>query len=159
MLDGLRGWLLSIAAAALILTVLRALLPKGSIQGIARVTAGLVLLIVLLRPVVSWDAGSLRLRYQELDSQIDRQIAAYQADSQSQMQGIIEEKTAAYISEQAQQLGLTCRAVVRSELRDGAAYPVEVTLDIPRSSRLSDVIAQELDIPASRQIWQGGDES
>lgn len=51
MVEILRGWLLGLVAAALILTVLRALVPKGSIRPVARVTAGLVLLLVLLRPL------------------------------------------------------------------------------------------------------------
>mgnify|MGYP000674343620 CR=1 FL=1 len=48
MVEILRGWLLGLVAAALILTGLRALVPKGSIRPVARVTAGLVLLLVLI---------------------------------------------------------------------------------------------------------------
>ena len=62
MVEILRGWLLGLVAAALILTVLRALMPKGSIRPVARVTAGLVLLLVLLRPLAGLGGGSLRIK-------------------------------------------------------------------------------------------------
>ena len=138
MVEILRGWLLGLVAAALILTVLRALVPKGSIRPVARVTAGLVLLLVLLRPLAGLGGGSLRVRYDELES-------------------IIADSTAAYISEQAAHLGLTCRAEVRCEVRDGTPQPASAAMDIPYDARLAAAIADDLGIPAEKQSWQGGE--
>lgn len=157
MVDTLRAWLLGLAAAALILTVLRALVPKGNIRTAARVTSGLVLLLVLLRPLTGLGSGTLQTDYDELTREINARIGDYQALHEEKLESIIEEKTAAYISEQAQQLGLTCRAEVRCALRGGTPQPAAVTLDIPCDERLSAVITQELGIPADEQNWQGGD--
>ena len=123
MVEILRGWLLGLVAAALILTVLRALVPKGSIRPVARVTAGLVLLLVLLRPLAGLGGGSLRVRYDE----------------------------------QAAHLGLTCRAEVRCEVRDGTPQPATAAMDIPYDARLAAAIADDLGIPAEKQSWQGGE--
>ena len=131
MVEILRGWLLGLVAAALILTVLRALVPKGSIRPVARVTAGLVLLLVLLRPLAGLGGGSLRVRYDELEREITARIEDYQTLHENELESIIADSTAAYISEQAAHLGLTCRAEVRCEVRDGTPQPASAAMDIP----------------------------
>ena len=157
MVEILRGWLLGLVAAALILTVLRALVPKGSIRPVARVTAGLVLLLVLLRPLAGLGGGSLRVRYDELEREITARIEDYQTLHENELESIIADSTAAYISEQAAHLGLTCRAEVRCEVRDGTPQPAAAAMDIPYDARLAAAIADDLGIPAEKQSWQGGE--
>lgn len=157
MVEILRGWLLGLVAAALILTVLRALVPKGSIRPVARVTAGLVLLLVLLRPLAGLGGGSLRVRYDELEREITARIEDYQTLHENELESIIADSTAAYISEQAAHLGLTCRAEVRCEVRDGTPQPASAVMDIPYDARLAAAIADDLGIPAEKQSWQGGE--
>lgn len=157
MVEILRGWLLGLVAAALILTVLRVLVPKGSIRPVARVTAGLVLLLVLLRPLAGLGGGSLRVRYDELEREITARIEDYQALHENELESIIADSTAAYISEQAAHLGLTCRAEVRCEVRDGTPQPASAAMDIPYDVRLAAAIADDLGIPAEKQSWQGGE--
>lgn len=157
MVEILRGWLLGLVAAALILTVLRALMPKGSIRPVARVTAGLVLLLVLLRPLAGLGGGSLRVRYDELEREITARIEDYQTLHENELESIIADSTAAYISEQAERLGLTCRAEVRCEVRDGTPQPASAAMDIPYDAQLAAAIADDLGIPAEKQSWQGGE--
>lgn len=157
MVEILRGWLLGLVAAALILTVLRALMPKGSIRPVARVTAGLVLLLVLLRPLAGLGGGSLRVRYDELEREITARIEDYQTLHENELESIIADSTAAYISEQAAHLGLTCRAEVRCEVRDGTPRPASAAMDIPYDARLAAAIADDLGIPVEKQSWQGGE--
>ena len=47
MMDAFRIWLIGLMTVALILTVLSAVLPEGSVKKIAGVTGGLVLLLVI----------------------------------------------------------------------------------------------------------------
>lgn len=157
MVEILRGWLMGLVAAALILTVLRALMPKGSIRPVARVTAGLVLLLVLLRPLAGLGGGSLRVRYDELEREITARIEDYQTLHENELESIIADSTAAYISEQAAHLGLTCRAEVRCEVRDGTPQPASAAMDIPYDAQLAAAIADDLGIPAEKQSWQGGE--
>lgn len=157
MVEILRGWLLGLVAAALILTVLRSLVPKGSIRPVARVTAGLVLLLVLLRPLAGLGGGSLRVRYDELEREITARIEDYQTLHENELESIIADSTAAYISEQAAHLGLTCRAEVRCEVRDGTPQPASAAMDISYDARLAAAIADDLGIPAEKQSWQGGE--
>ena len=58
MMDGIRQWLLGILAAAMGLSLLYALLPKGAVRAAAKATGGLILLLAVLgllafsRPIV-----------------------------------------------------------------------------------------------------------
>ena len=150
----LKEWLLGVIAAALAVSLLGVLVPKGALRSIAHLTGGLVLLLVILRPVMGLDAAELRLRYGLWEETIEEQIAAGQADTQAQMAAIIEEETGAYISTKASELGCPCRVQVRTEARQGVPFPCGAALDIPYHEALSRWMAAELAIPREAQQWE-----
>lgn len=154
-MEAFRSWLLAVIAAAMILSILRALLPPGSIRAIGGTTGALILLLVMLRPVLGRDWRNLGWHVESYQAQIDEQVAAYGEAREKELAEIIQEKTAAYIWDKAQELGLSCRAQVETELRDGVPVPSAVTMDIPRSGELSALIERELAIPPERQYWLG----
>ena len=154
-MDWFRSWLLGVMSAALILALIYALVPKGTIRTIAQFTGGLVLILVILQPLLQLDPGSWKLQYREYETQIDEQIEAYREDHQEELRAIIEKETAAYISDKGLALGIKCHPVVTAKLRDNVPYPTEVTLDTDWNEALSRYITQELDIPAENQHWQG----
>ena len=154
-MEWLRTWLIGVMTAALVLSILYALLPKGSIRTIAQFTGGLILVLVILRPLLSWDVSDWQMTYQAYNSQIDEQIAAYEKERQDELRTIIEQETAAYISDKGSSLSIECHPVVTSQEQNGIPYPAEVTLDIERNEALSRYMAEELDIPAQSQHWAG----
>ena len=79
MMDGIRQWLLGVLAAAMALSLLYALLPKGAVRGAARATGGLILLLVVLGPLAGLDLSDLALRYQDLSRDVERQAEARRA--------------------------------------------------------------------------------
>ena len=136
MMETLRGWLLGLTAAALAVSLLTAMLPKGeTIRRIAGLAGGLILLLAVVQPL-------LRVRWEELTWRYE----TYQRD--------IADRTAAYISEKAASLGIDCRVQVEVRTEDGLPLPYGASLDVERDQVLSDYMAQELGIPASRQSWQ-----
>lgn len=149
-----RTWLFGIMAASMALSILYALVPKGALLTIAKCTGGLVLLLVLLRPLLTLAPGELHLQYEEWEQTIQQQTETYTAANQQEMETLIQEETAAYISEKAAQLGLTCHPEVICQIRDGVPFPVEVTLDIPKNTALSQVIKSDLGIDEAYQRWQ-----
>ncbi len=158
MMEGIREWLLGLIAAAIALTVLRAVLPEGSVKKVAGITGGLVLVVMLLR-----GAGAIRLpalpdAYEEYARQIDQQLQSYQKSQRQQMETLIAQRTGAYISDKAQALGLSVQAQV--EVRwDGETPEIYwVTLDMPYHAALSEEIAQELGVAKERQSWQAAEE-
>lgn len=154
-MEWFRTWLLGIMSAALIVSMVYALVPKGTMRSIAQFTGGLVLMIVILHPLLQFDPSSWKLQYQDISAQIDEQIAVYKEDHQEELCAIIEEETAAYISDKGSELGIDCHPIVTARLRDGVPCPDEVTLDTDWNAVLSRCIAKELDIPAENQHWQG----
>lgn len=154
MMDGIRQWLLGVLAA-MALSLLYALLPKGAVRGAARATGGLILLLVVLGPLAGLDLSDLALRYEDLSRDVERQAEAYRQEGQAQLELGIQQRTAAYISEKAAQLGLSCRPRVETAWRDGVPYPSGVTLDIAENQALAEVLTDELGIPPSQQHWLG----
>ena len=144
-----------VLAAAMALSLLYALLPKGAVRGAARATGGLILLLVVLGPLAGLDLSDLTLRYQDLSRDMERQAEAYRQEGQAQLELGIQQRTAAYISEKAAQLGLSCRPRVETAWRDGVPYPSGVTLDIAENQALAEVLTDELGIPPSQQHWLG----
>lgn len=154
--DMLRIWLLGIIVAALVLSVLYGLFPKGSVRAVSKATGGLILMLVILQPLLGNDWTHLEEKYLDYQESIDGQIENYRVENENELAGIIQEKTAAYITDKAAQIGVHCQVQVDTELRSGIPYPSAVILDIPKNKELSDMIQRELEIPADRQQWLGG---
>ena len=155
MMDGIRQWLLGILAAAMGLSLLYALLPKGAVRAAAKATGGLILLLAVVQPLLRVRWEELTWRYETYQREMDRQTEAYQAAYADSLSGDIADRTAAYISEKAAQLGLSCHPRVEVTWRGGVPYPGSVTLDMAENRALSAILEEDLGIPPSEQHWLG----
>lgn len=151
--DFLRTWLLGIVAAGMALSALYALLPKGRMATVGRGIGGLLLLLVILRPLTDWDGADFAVSYGDCRTQIEALTEEYRQDTTETLTALIEEKTAAYITAKGDALGVPCTAQVTAELRDGVPYPAQATMDTPYHSALSRWMADELDIDETHQHW------
>ena len=154
MIETLRDWLRGLIAAAICLAVLDALIPKGAVKGIGKVTAGLVLFLVMLQPWMQLDAAELELKFDTYRCRIDEQILAYQEDYCGQMEALIKAETGAYISETAAAMGVPCCAEVETVPIDGVPVPASVTLDTAYHEALSVWLTQEIGIAPQQQYWE-----
>lgn len=154
-MTAIRSWLLGMIGAAMVLSVLYGLLPKGSVRSVAKMTGGLILMLVLLRPILGENWEELMWRYQTYEAAIDDEIENYQAENEKKLAQLIQERTAAYISDKAVALGLRCEVKVDTVLRQGIPCPDTVTLNIPRNEKLAQIIAQEMGIAEEKQRWLG----
>ena len=91
----LKTWLFGVIAAAMALSILYALVPKGALLTIAKCTGGLIMLLVVVRPLLALDPAALHIRYEEWDRLIGQQTEAYTAENQQKMEAIIQKETAA----------------------------------------------------------------
>ena len=146
MIGALRTWLLSIIAAGLVLSILYALLPKGRLRPIVRTAGGVVLMLVILRPLTELDLEGFAVSYDDYAREIRELTEQYRAADTAELAAIIERETAAYISDKGAALGVNCHAVVETELRSGVPYPCAVTLDVERNETLAACIAADLGI-------------
>lgn len=157
MIAAARSWVTSIAAVTLILTVVQALVPEGTIRKITGFTGGLLLLAALLQPVLRTDLERLRLDFSGYRAAIEDRAEELNAAGKEELADIIAGRTAAYISDKADALGLAVTALVETEPgEDGTPFPYSAELTGPYSRDLADWIALELGIPAERQVWHDG---
>ena len=157
MIAAVRSWLTSIAAVTLMLTVVQTLVPEGTIKKIAGFTGGLLLLAALLQPVLKTDLGRLRLDFSDYEEAIETRAAELDAAGKEELSALIAGRTAAYISDKADALGLRVTARVETEPGpDGTPLPHRAELTGPYSRELAAWIAEALGIPAERQVWHEG---
>ena len=147
-------WLTSIVMVTALLGMARQLLPEGALRQIGSFTGGLILILAILGPLPEVDLGRIGTDLEAYSRAIQEQSEALAADSSRELAGLIEERTAAYISEQVQRMGLRTAVRVRTKTdREGVPVPVEVELTGEQSEALSAWIEAELGIPAERQAW------
>ena len=158
MIAAVRSWLTSIAAVTLLLTVVQTLVPEGTIKKIAGFTGGLLLLAALLQPALKTDLGRLRLDFSDYEKAIETRAEELDAAGKDELAFIIAGRTAAYISDKADALGLRVAARVETEPGADGETPLPASVDLtgPYSRELADWIAVELGIPAERQVWHEG---
>ena len=154
MIGALREWLTSIVVVTLLLSVVQALVPEGSIRRVASFVGGLILLAVLMRPVLGTDLERLQLDLGGYEQELKNAREELASSRETELTERIEERTAAYISDKADALGL--KVAVRVEATtgpDGVSLPEKVELTGPYSRELADFMTRELGIPAERQVW------
>ena len=154
----LREWLTSLVAVSMLLSVARTLVPEGSIRKISSFTGGLILLVVLLRPLLGADLSRLDLHLEDYERAIGQRQEELASAGEAELAGIIEERTAAYISDKADTLGLAVKVQVETKpAGDGVPVPWRAELWGPRSPALATYMEEELGIPGERQVWHEGE--
>ena len=157
-MGALREWLTSLVAVSMLLSVARTLVPEGSIRKISSVTGGLILLVVLLRPLPGADLSRLDLHLEDYERAIGQRQEELASAGEAELAGIIEERTAAYISDKADTLGLAVKVQVETKpAGDGVPVPWRAELWGPRSPALATYMEEELGIPGERQVWHEGE--
>lgn len=153
-MEAVREWLLSVVATALLLSVVRTLLPEGSVSKTASFAGGLVLMLVLLRPLMGADLSDLELDLEPYREAIAVRQAELEEDSDQEMASLIAQRTGAYILEEAARLGIQVHVRVETAPgSDGVPVPVRVEITGSDSPQLSEWIARELGIPKEEQVW------
>ena len=150
-----RQWLFSIVAAAIVISVANALIPKGAVRSAVRCVSGLTLLMVLCQPFLQGTWENFHWEYAQIEEEIQALTEQYWQESYEEMKSIIEEKVGAYILDKAKSLGLTGEVVVCTAERDGIPYPVSVSLTVPYDETLSRYMTQELGLAREMQVWKG----
>ena len=157
MIGAVRSWLTSIAAVTMILTVVQTLVPEGTLRKISGFTGGLLLLAALLQPALRTDLSRLRLDFSDYSRAVQERTEELNAAGKEELAAIIAGRTAAYISDKADALGLSVTARVNTEPGpEGTPLPSSAELTGPYSRDLAEYMARELGIPEERQVWHEG---
>lgn len=153
-MGAVRAWLSAVVTVALLLSVAQTLIPEGTIRRIASFTGGLILLVTLLRPLLGADLSRLDLDLEDYKEAIQERQTELEADGKTELARLIETRTAAYISDKADALGLELSVRVETRAEEGVPVPWSAELTGRQSEELSAYIERELGIPRGRQIWR-----
>ena len=157
-MEGLRQYILSVVAAALVCSLVSCVMPQGKARQLLRLLCGAVLTTVVLGPLMGIDNIPLSdfLEQWEVD-------AAYYTDQGEQMtQDALAEsikgQTEAYILDKAAEL----HAAIQVEIRVSAGQPplpVEATIRGTASPyarrQIESIIEKDLGIPKEDLQWIG----
>ena len=150
----LKDWLLSVTAAALALALAQALTPEGTVKKIGALIGGMILLLVLVKPVMAIDLEDLA----DWTARYIPQTEIEPDQGEQMMKSLIAQKTSAYIVDKGAALGCDCRVTV-TVVTDESGWPVPWAAEITGSftpeqrAALEEVLAQELGIPQARQTF------
>ena len=159
MTEAVKNWILAILAAALLLGLLEAAAPKGPVQGVVRLAAGLVLFLVVVSPLAAglpdWVGRALG---EELES-----VAVFSDDleetNESYLETIMSQRASEYIVTQAEEMGLSLTASVTCDwTEEGLPVPAGAVLrgEVPEQDRetLTKVIQEQLGIQADHITYE-----
>ena len=154
MIAALRGWLTSVIYAAMVISVAESMVPSGGMKKVVSFTGGLLLLVMLVKPLGNVDAGFLQMPYDHYIRSVEIRRAELEKKHLLEMGEIIEQRTAAYISDKADTLGLEISVRVETERNtDGLPVPASAELTGVYSQELAVYMEKELGIPRERQVW------
>lgn len=151
MMAGLRSWLLAILAAAFFLAVVQAAMPKGPVRQVGSLAAGLLLFLVILRPLVNLTPGWLTGYFEDAYEEAAAYSDSLETADESYLETIMSRQCAEYIVSQAGALGCTVEARVECVWSDGWPAPasavVRGALSPAQQEQLSAYMQSELGIP------------
>lgn len=159
MIEAVRQWITGLAAAAVIGALAQCLMPEGSVKRAGKLAVGLLLMLAVVRPVAQLDYDALSGALARYQLQAEGYGDALELENRALVKSIIEEQLAAYISDKAEELGITCtvRVVCRCG-EDGDIWPesAEVTGELTQEQRgrLARLLETELAIREENQTFE-----
>jgi stage III sporulation protein AF len=165
MSEVLRSWVIGIAGAAMVTAAAMTVTPEGRVKKVVSLICGLVTIIALLRPIGGLDSRNLLKSIEAYKQEATAFSAEIQSADENLTRRIIAEKSAAYILDKGESLGIGDLdvSVTTAWSEDGYWYPdgavLKTSADNAARDQLSRSIETELGIPPEELIWSMNDES
>lgn len=153
----MRRWLLSVAGAAMLSSLALALCPKGRVRQVTRFVCALVCMLALISPLLRLDPQALLPPADDYRAEAESFAAAEQEAAKNEQRLYIQQECAAYILDEAEELGLAvteASVLARWDADGGVWQPAYSTVAAPYDAALSAAIESQLGIPKEAQRWQ-----
>ena len=138
MTEWLFSWIRSLVAASLLSALALQLTPEGSVKRVTRFTCGILLACTLLSPVLRTDETSFSLALNDYRRTVAELTDDLEEQENQLLRTYIEQKTAAYILDEARSIGMPEPSVsVKVKWGDESWVPCEVTIRGEITERLS----------------------
>ena len=155
-MDGLRAYVLGIAAASMLCGVLIRLTRNSGSAEIVRMLCGIFLTIVLIQPLTGKKDRLWEATLPDVGEQAEEIIAEGRSAAEDSRKEFIKERLEAYILSRGGELGADIQADI-SLGKDCLPTRIRVMGSISPiyRSKLTQIIASELGIPREQQEWIG----
>ncbi len=154
----MKGWLLSVAGAAMLSSLALALCPHGRVRQATRFVCALVCMLSLLKPLLRLDEERTLLpALDDYRAEAEALTAAGEEAAKNEQRLLIERECAAYILDEAEALGLTvggASVLARWNADEGVWQPAYATVEAAYNAALSAAIETRLGIPKEAQRWR-----
>lgn len=156
-MEGIRRYLFSLAAAALLCAMVKSLVPKGKMERVVSTLCGVFLAMAALSPLARWELPDFAAQLSRVQIAAEEARTGVEIRNREALAAIIKEKTRAYIWDKACALGLEAEITVTVETKDGCPYPSAVRINGPctaaQRQALTRYIEENLAIGKERQLW------
>ena len=105
-----------------------------------------------MQPLEDLRPNVFRLEYTAYQLSVERRQKELEKEQREELQALIEQQTAAYISDKAR-----CAVRVETKVENGVPLPWRAELERDYERELSDWIGETVGIPKERQAWHGGE--
>ena len=157
MMDAVRRYLFSLCAAALLCSLVRALVPNGRMKSICSLLCGVFLAMTALTGLAGWELSDVAEELTKMRIAAEEARTGVEIGNREALSAIIKSKTEAYIWDKAQELDLSVSIEVMVEADGSYPYPsgVQITGAFTPQQRktLEAYIEENLAIGKERQIW------
>lgn len=152
-MEFIRNWVVSIAAATMIISIAAALCPKNAAGRAVMLCGSLIMTAVLISPLKSFDVSVLSEYGARYEREIEERSRRLNEENETLRKNIIEENTRAYILQRAESMGVSCD--VRIICKDDIPYSAYIQApDKVKAYAVSELIEAECGIPAARQTFK-----
>lgn len=157
-MTALKMYLLSVCAAALLLSVVTAALPKNKVRNIALLCGTILLVITVVAPISSIDPSDMSRSIMRFKMDTAQMQSGIEVKNHELLCEIIKDECQEYIMEKARSIGVNITAEIELDETGEYPYPISVKLhgDITteNQSYLERIIEQELGIVSQDQEWE-----
>lgn len=155
-MDGLRAYVLGVAAASMLCGVLIRLPRSSGSAVIVRMLCGIFLTIVLIQPLAGKKARLWEAALPDVGEEAEEIISEGRASAEDIRKEFIKERLEAYILSRAGEIG----ADIQADITLGKnCLPTHIrvmgSISPIYRSKLTQIIASELGIPREQQEWIG----
>lgn len=157
MTHALREYLLSVVASSLLLTVILATVPKGTIYKIAGIAGSLLVVLSVVSPLIKIDSASIAAAISKFSVETDELQRGIEIGNHRLLCEVISEKCETYILDKASSMGMTIEVEIMLEEDAEYPYPIGVALrgtwSAQEQKTLSAYISDGLGVPEQQQEW------
>ncbi len=154
-MEGLRSYFTAVVAVCMIAVIVNALVKQGNVQRVVRLVIGMLIALVVLKPLGAIDIDALSIEFLELTGQ----SLDLQEPEQAYRKALcehIKESTECYIQDRANELGAYVRAEVTlsdDEYPVPAAVRIVGSLSTEQFEVLYAYVTDSLGIAQENQEW------